>query len=214
MLRILTIVLFLFSFSSADSFAEPLLNVEQVIEEKSVLTGKEIKGKLVLKNKGDELLKILGVSSTCGCTTLKLKERKIKPGLEVDLDFVVDTRGKLGMVEKTITIHSNDPETPWKEIVTFHALPSGMEGADTQAIFTPACSSCHIDSGINKKHEELYQAVCSMCHPTAQFNSSGDSLLEMITKGQKLIAMPAFGEHLSKDQINSLVEYIEGKNND
>ena len=214
MLRILTIALFLFSLISAESFAEPLLNVEQVIGEKSVPTGKEIKGKLVLKNKGDELLKILGVSSTCGCTTLKLKERKIKPGLEVDLDFVVDTRGKLGMVEKTITIHSNDPETPWEEVVTFHALPSGMEGADTQAIFTPACSSCHIDNGINKKNETLYRAVCAMCHTTAKFNSRGASLQEMITKGQKLIAMPAFGEHLSRDQINSLVEYIEGKKND
>ena len=214
MLRILTIALFLFSLSTADSIAEPLLNVEQVIEEKSVLTGKEIKGKLVLKNKGDELLKILGVSSTCGCTTLKLKERRIKPGNVVDLDFLVDTRGKLGMVEKTITIHSNDPETPWEEVVTFHALPSGMEGADTQAIFTPACSSCHIDNGINKKHEDLYQAVCAMCHPTAKFNLRGVVLSDMISKGQKLIAMPAFGEHLSKDQINSLIEYIERKKND
>ena len=214
MFRILTIALFLFSLSLADSFAEPLLNVEQVIEEKSVLTGKEIKGKLVLKNKGDELLKIHGVSSTCGCTTLKLKERRIQPGDEVDLNFVVDTRGKLGMVEKTITVHSNDPESPWKEIVTFHALPSGMEGADTQAIFTPACSSCHIDNGIKKKHEDLYQAVCAMCHPTAKFNLRGVLLSDMISKGQKLIAMPAFGEHLSKDQINSLIEYIEGKKND
>ena len=212
MLRILTIALFLFSFSSADSFAEPLLNVEQVIEEKSVLTGKEIKGKLVLKNKGDELLKILGVSSTCGCTTLKLKERRIQPGDEVDLNFVVDTRGKLGMVEKTITIHSNDPESPWKEIVTFHALPSGMEGADTQAIFTPACSSCHIDNGINKKHEDLFQAVCAMCHPTAKFNSRGVVLSDMISKGQKLIAMPAYGGHLTKDQIQSLIEFIEQRN--
>ena len=214
MLRILTIALFLFSLSSADSFAEPSLNVEQVIGKKSVPTGEEIKGKLVLKNKGDELLKIHGVSSTCGCTTLKLKERRIQPGDEVDLNFVVDTRGKLGMVEKTITIHSNDPESPWKEIVTFHALPSGMEGADTQAIFTPACSSCHIDNGINKKHEDLYQAVCAMCHPTAKFNLRGVVLSDMISKGQKLIAMPAFGEHLSKDQINSLIEYIEGKKND
>ena len=214
MLRILTIALFLFSLISAESFAEPLLNVEQVIEEKSVPTGKEIKGKLLLKNKGDELLKILGVSSTCGCTTLKLKERRIKPGNVVDLNFLVDTRGKLGMVEKTITIHSNDPNSPWNEAITFHALPSGMEGADTQAIFTPACSSCHIDNGINKKHEDLYQAVCAMCHPTAKFNLRGVVLSDMISKGQKLIAMPAFGDHLSKDQINSLIEFIEGKNND
>ena len=57
-----------------------------------------------------------------------------------------------------------------------------MEGADTQAIFTPACSSCHIDNGINKKHEELYQAVCAMCHPTAKFNSREDFLIENNTK--------------------------------
>ena len=214
MYRILTIILFLFPFSSADSFAEPLLKVEQVIEEKSILTGKEIKGKLILKNNGDELLKILGVSSTCGCTTLKLKQRRIKPGDVVDLRFFIDTRGKLGMVEKTITIHSNDPETPWKEVVSFHALPSGMEGADTQAIFTPACASCHIDNGINKNHEELYQAVCAMCHPTAKFNSRGVVLSDMISKGQKLIAMPAYGEHLSEEQINSLVEYIEREKDD
>jgi len=214
MLRILAIALVLSSLSSAYSFAEPSLNVEQVIGKKSVPTGEEIKGKLVLKNKGDELLKILGVSSTCGCTTLKLKERSIKPGNVVDLNFLVDTRGKLGMVEKTITIHSNDPNSPWNEVITFHALPSGMEGADTQAIFTPACSSCHIDNGINKKHKELYQAVCAMCHPTAKFNSRGVVLSDMITKGQKLIAMPAYKGHLSKDQINSLVEYIEGKKND
>ena len=207
-------IFFFVLINTLTSFAEPLLNVEQVIEEKSVTTGKEIKGKLLLKNKGDELLKIHGVSSTCGCTTLKLKERKIQPGDEVDLKFFVDTRGKLGMVEKTITIHSNDPESPWKEIVTFHALASGMDGADTQAIFSPACSSCHIDSGINKKHEELYQAVCAMCHTSVKFSSSGASLLEMITKGQKLIAMPAFGEHLSKDQINSLLEFIEQNNHD
>jgi len=47
------------------SFAEPLLNVEQVIGEKSVPTGEELKGELVLNNKGDELLKIQGGSSTC-----------------------------------------------------------------------------------------------------------------------------------------------------
>ena len=205
------LIIFYIFISQQILFAEPVLNIENLIGQKSVLTGKEIKGKLVLKNKGDELLKIHGVSSTCGCTTLTLKERKLNPGDEVDLEFVVDTRGKLGMVDKTITIHSNDPDSPWEEVVVFHALPSGMEGADTQAIFTPACSSCHIDSGINKKHKELYQAVCAMCHSTAKFNSRGVFLREMISKGQKLIAMPAFGEHLSTDQIQSLINFIENE---
>ena len=59
-------------------FAEPILNIEQFFEKKSVLTGKEIKGKLVLKNKGDELLKIHGISSTCGCHHLEAEREKAK----------------------------------------------------------------------------------------------------------------------------------------
>ena len=66
----------------------------------------------------------------------------------------------------------------------------------------------------NQREEVLYQALCAMCHVNAKFNSSGDALIEMIAKGQNLIAMPAFGEHLSEDQINSLAEYIEGEKDD
>ena len=57
--KLLLSIFFFVLINTLISFAEPLLNVEQVIEEKSVLTGKEIKGKLVLKNKGDELLIII-----------------------------------------------------------------------------------------------------------------------------------------------------------
>ena len=55
----LLLCLLFFTVFYTNLFAKPLLNVEQVVEEKSVLTGKEIKGKLVLKNKGDELLIII-----------------------------------------------------------------------------------------------------------------------------------------------------------
>ena len=148
-------------------------------------------------------------SATCGCTTYKLNERKLEPEAEVELDFVVDTRGKLGLVEKTITIHHNASESPWTEIIVFHAFASGMEGADTQAIFSPPCSTCHLDSGINKKHKELYEAVCGMCHPQAEFHSRGFALREMIMKGQKSIAMPGFEGYLSEDGIQSLIDYLE-----
>ena len=57
--KLLLSIFFFVLINTLNLFAEPLLNVEQVIEEKSVLTGKEIKGKLVLKNKGDELLIII-----------------------------------------------------------------------------------------------------------------------------------------------------------
>ena len=93
--------------------------------------------------------------------------------------------------------------------MVFYSLPSGMKGTDPQAIFIPVCSSCHIDNGINNSQKELYQEVCAMFDPTAQFNSRGVFLKEMIIKGQKLIAMPGFGEHLGSDQIELLINFIE-----
>ena len=211
---ILLINLFLLFISITSVQAEPKLEIRHTLEKTSVITGEELRGTVYIKNSGNETLKIRGVSSSCGCTTLRLKQRTVLPEKEVELRFFIDTRGKLGLIEKTITLHTNAADSPHIETMHFHALPSGMEGADTQAIFTPACSSCHIDNGINKKHEDLYQAVCAMCHPTAKFNLRGVVLSDMISKGQKLIAMPAYGGHLSEDQINSLIEYIEGKKND
>jgi len=77
-----------------------------------IISGLELKGKITLKNTGNDLLKIHGVSSSCGCTTYRLEKRKLEPGEEVKLNFVVDTRGELGRFEKVITIHTNDPDSP------------------------------------------------------------------------------------------------------
>ena len=107
MFRILTIALFLSSLSSADSFAEPSLNGEQVIEEKSVLTGKEIKGKLVLKNKGDELLKIHGVGR-------KIADCILAYSLDKSDSFPVDRHVLSGLIkwyglpEKTNPVVASD----------------------------------------------------------------------------------------------------------
>ena len=97
-----SLIVFLISFASLH--AVPKLEVRQVLDKSSVLTGEEIRGTVYLKNSGDEPLKILGGSSTCGCTTLRLKKRLVEPAKEVELHFIVDTRGKLGLIEKTITI--------------------------------------------------------------------------------------------------------------
>ena len=147
---ILLISLFVLFISITSVQAEPKLEIRQTLEKTSVITGEELRGTVYIKNSGDEPLKIRGVSSSCGCTTLRLKQRIVLPEKEVELRFVVDTRGKLGLIEKTITLHTNDADSPHIETMHFHALPSGMEGADTQAIFEPPCASCHLDSGVGK----------------------------------------------------------------
>jgi len=205
-----SLIVFFLSFTFLH--AVPKLEVRQVLEKSSVLTGEEIRGTVYLKNSGDEPLKILGVSSTCGCTTLRLKKRLVEPAKKVELRFIVDTRGKLGLIEKDITIHTNTADSPHIEKVHFHALPSGMDGADTQAIFEPPCASCHLDTGIGKSEKELFEAVCAMCHPTVEFNLKNPQALQtMISAGNAHIGMPGFGEFLNEKQIQSLSLFLSKK---
>jgi len=198
-----------FFFSNTTLQAEPKLEVRQTLEKTSVITGEELRGTVYLKNSGDEPLKISGVSSSCGCTTLRLKKRLISPEKEVQLRFIVDTRGKLGLIEKTITIHTNTVDSPHIETLHFHALPSGMKGADTQSIFEPPCASCHLDSGIGKSKKDLFESICAMCHPSGEFNLKNPQALQiMISEGNAHIGMPSFGEYFTEKQIQSIVLFL------
>ena len=209
---ILLISLFVLFISITSVQAEPKLEIRHTLEKTSVITGEELRGTVYIKNSGDEPLKIRGVSSSCGCTTLRLKQRIVLPEKEVELRFVVDTRGKLGLIEKTITLHTNDADSPHIETMHFHALPSGMEGADTQAIFEPPCASCHLDSGVGKSEEALYKAICAMCHPAGKFNlKNPQALYTMIYDGNPHIGMPGYGEYLTEKQIESLIPFLSNK---
>ena len=206
---IISISLMVFVFSNTTLQAEPKLEVRQTLEKTSVITGEELRGTVYLKNSGDEPLKISGVSSSCGCTTLRLKKRLISPEKEVQLRFIVDTRGKLGLIEKTITIHTNTVDSPHIETLHFHALPSGMKGADTQSIFEPPCASCHLDLGVGKSKKDLFESICAMCHPSGEFNLKNPQALQiMISEGNAHIGMPSFGEYFTEKQIQSIVLFL------
>ena len=209
---ILLISLFVLFISITSVQAEPKLEIRQTLEKTSVITGQELRGTVYIKNSGDEPLKIRGVSSSCGCTTLRLKQRTVLPEKEVELRFFIDTRGKLGLIEKTITLHTNAADSPHIETMHFHALPSGMEGADTQAIFDPPCASCHLDSGVGKSKEALYKAICAMCHQAGKFNlKNPQALYTMIYEGNPHIGMPGYGEYLTEKQIESLIHFLSNK---
>ena len=206
------IILIVFFISYASLQAAPILEIRQVLEKSSVITGEELQGIIYIKNSGDETLKIRGVSSSCGCTTLRLKQRIVLPEKEVELRFFIDTRGKLGLIEKTITLHTNAADSPHIETMHFHALPSSMKGADTQAIFDPPCASCHLDSGVGKSEEALYKAICAMCHTAGIFNLKNPQALQtMISEGNAHVGMPGFGEFLNEKQIQSLSLFLSKK---
>lgn len=109
----LFLTLSLFVIVSAAAFAAPTIYVVMpVYDFGSVTEGIAVTRTFTLNNTGDEVLEISGVRASCGCTTTDLATDSIEPGESVDLDVLVDTAGFDGTISKTITVYSNDPETP------------------------------------------------------------------------------------------------------
>lgn len=80
-----------------------------------------VKSNYNITNSGGSDLKIYSTFSSCGCTTVPLKNKIIKAGESVDLEVAYDPnyfKGALGLgeIEKTITIISNDPINPFLKV--------------------------------------------------------------------------------------------------
>ena len=65
-----------------------------------------------IRNEGTLSLEIRGVQASCGCTAVKPSQDVIPPGGEAVIHARLDLRGRSGLQAKTITVQSNDPQTP------------------------------------------------------------------------------------------------------
>ena len=67
---------------------------------------------LGIANTGNEPVKLKTVSSTCGCTVLRFKQRTLEPGDTAFIPFTFNTRGYTGLIRKKITVYfeKNRPE--------------------------------------------------------------------------------------------------------
>lgn len=193
---------------------KPKLKVSHTIDNTIVQSGDTLHGTLILENVGIETLKIINVKSSCGCTTFHLYDQFIEVGKEIILPFNIDTDGKLGRIDKTITIYTNDKDSPWIEHIIFHAVSSEDDKIESQKIFETPCASCHIDPASGKEHKALFKAVCDMCHHAEDlYTISSDSLYKTIVDGSEEIGMPAYKNYLSNKQIQTLISYLIDVNN-
>jgi hypothetical protein len=80
--------------------------------------GKVITIEFKFKNSGDSQLIIKNISTSCGCTVAKLKKRKYKPGETGIIPVKFFSTGRGGRkVSKSITISSNDKDTPYTRLI-------------------------------------------------------------------------------------------------
>jgi hypothetical protein len=61
---------------------------------------------------GDADLKIGKPSTSCGCTVAGVKPEVLKPGEQGELSFTLNLGRNRAVLQKQITVESNDPETP------------------------------------------------------------------------------------------------------
>lgn len=94
-------------------YAQPKIKFyEKVYDFGKVYSGEVVKNVFRFKNVGSEPLKILDVSTSCGCTGVLKSSKKVPPGEEGEIQVVFNTRGYSGNVTKLVYVRSNDPKNP------------------------------------------------------------------------------------------------------
>lgn len=66
----------------------------------------------VISNNGGDLLKILDVRASCGCTAAKPEKSELNPGESTNLVVSFNSKGRKGPQSKTVTVSTNDPDKP------------------------------------------------------------------------------------------------------
>ena len=79
-----------------------------------------VTGTFIVENVGDGVLRIGKPSTSCGCTVAGVKPDVLQPGEKGELAFTLSLGRSRAIFQKTITVSSNDPETP-KSILTVKA---------------------------------------------------------------------------------------------
>lgn len=109
-----SLILFFLSCNTLDQKREAVAALEVVpqkidfgiIKEDSIL-----KGKFCIKNIGKSDVKILNIISSCGCTVIKSDLKIIQIDDSSFVDFEFDSKGKLGLQDRYISIFANTKDT-------------------------------------------------------------------------------------------------------
>ena len=184
------------------------------------------------------IVTILNVHPSCGCTTAELPPVpwQLAPGTNGEVKLSVNLAGKQGTLFKTVTFTTDKGKrdlmlrinlTPAPKIeMTDAQKAAGIAAAkiDRQAVFKGDCATCHIGKSEGKYAQQLYDIVCGVCHAAEHRASMVPDITKLtvptneefwrtwITYGKPGSLMPAFaqsqGGPLTDIQIASLATYL------
>jgi hypothetical protein len=72
-----------------------------------------VTNRFTLRNTGDATLHISDIRTSCACSRVEPERRALEAGEETSLEVRTALRGLNGRVRKSVTVVSNDPDTPY-----------------------------------------------------------------------------------------------------
>lgn len=106
-IAVFLLIIFISSLSLCD---EPKIKVHPstTIDIGDMYQGQKIGRTVIIKNIGNDTLKITGVKAQCGCTATLIDKKEVAPNDSAKLDITFDSQSWLGKVTKQVYITSND----------------------------------------------------------------------------------------------------------
>lgn len=98
-----------------------------------------------VRNVGQGPLEILGVSTSCACTTVEVDSRRLGPDDATDLRVTYDPQvhdGETGEFMRVVYVRSNDPDTPEAALTVWVTVVEAAEGEEGG----PTGSSVHANT--------------------------------------------------------------------
>ena len=100
-------------FSEAELANAPNIEfVETSIDGGQIIEGEKFVYDFKFKNTGKGPLEITSAKASCGCTATAPQDKVIEPGATSQITTTFDSRGRLGKQSKSVTVISNDPDSP------------------------------------------------------------------------------------------------------
>jgi hypothetical protein len=129
------VTLWLLLFAVSDSLAQPKLTVSREKIDLGVLYNGAVKGAEVkISNTGNDTLTIVGIQTSCGCTTVKHPKSALAPGESDIIKVEFNSTGFYGPSTKYVNITSNDPNRSYVTVALTADVRNELEPVSKSSV--------------------------------------------------------------------------------
>lgn len=110
----------IYSWYGVDDTPPPRIEITPAFHDFGVVPYRAVEKNFTVKNGGGSLLRITGLSTSCGCTVAAVENRELLPGEETRLHVTFDpnlmSEPVVGEIYRVVYVTTNDPSRPEAEI--------------------------------------------------------------------------------------------------